>query len=169
MIGGGIYQITNVFNGKKYVGSTVDFERRWKRHLDNLRKGRHHNSRLQRAYNKYGEGVFEFSVLEYVGTNRNLLEREQFYINLLHPEYNVLRAYPRPRFYQRSSRRRREYRVRLSNGKRVGKHEKRRAKDRVTRHRQTHRSRERWGEKTVRKGNKPKRNGSKGKRKSSEL
>ena len=47
-----------------YVGQTVDLERRKQDHLRLLRKGKHHNGYLQRAFDKYGESAFEFSVLQ---------------------------------------------------------------------------------------------------------
>ncbi len=59
----GIYSIRNKTNGKLYVGSTVDFASRWANHRCQLRKGNHDNSYLQRAWVKYGEDVFEFTVL----------------------------------------------------------------------------------------------------------
>jgi group I intron endonuclease len=37
-----------------YQGSSKNIENRWKEHQRELRKGRHHNPRVQRAYDKYG-------------------------------------------------------------------------------------------------------------------
>lgn len=85
----GIYQITNQLNGKRYVGSTTNLERRWRYHLGDLRRGQHSNRHLQAAFNKYGENTFAFSVLEYVETE-SLLEREQHYLDTRMPEYNIL-------------------------------------------------------------------------------
>lgn len=59
----GIYSIRNTVNGKVYIGSTVDFASRWANHRCQLRKGGHDNSYLQRAWAKYGEEAFEFTVL----------------------------------------------------------------------------------------------------------
>ena len=53
-------------NGKKYVGSAVNFKRRRRKHRKSLRKGTHHSPHLQNAWNKYGEDNFKFDVLEYV-------------------------------------------------------------------------------------------------------
>ena len=60
----GIYMIQNKVNGKIYIGQAVDIEGdRWKTHRTCL-KGRYHaNKHLQRAWNKYGEESFEFSIL----------------------------------------------------------------------------------------------------------
>lgn len=46
-----------------YVGSTQCVRSRWYHHRYALRHGRHANPRLQRAWTKYGEAAFTFSVL----------------------------------------------------------------------------------------------------------
>ena len=61
---GYIYHITNKKNNKKYIGQTINYEIRKNTHLRNLRNGKHHSEKLQRAWNKYGEDSFEFSVQE---------------------------------------------------------------------------------------------------------
>lgn len=88
----GIYKIENIVNGKSYVGSTKDFKERWKRHRIYLRKGNHANRHLQGAWNTYGESSFIFIVLEEC-LESVLIEREQYFMDTLHPEYNIrLRA-----------------------------------------------------------------------------
>lgn len=60
----GIYCITNTKNGKRYIGSAAECMRqRWRRHLSDLRLGRHHSKHLQRAWALNGEQVFTFEVL----------------------------------------------------------------------------------------------------------
>jgi group I intron endonuclease len=61
-----IYWIKNRLNGKFYVGSTTQRYVRWKTHKQKLRTGKHHCHHLQAAWIKYGEGTFEFSVIERV-------------------------------------------------------------------------------------------------------
>ncbi len=62
---GTIYKIENTINGKVYIGQTrVGFKKRVKEHLYGLRKNSHNNDYLQRAWNKYGEDNFNFSVVE---------------------------------------------------------------------------------------------------------
>ena len=41
-----IYQILNKANNKKYIGQTINFKRRKKRHLTDLRCHRHDNKHL---------------------------------------------------------------------------------------------------------------------------
>lgn len=79
----GIYQIKNSVNGKVYVGSAIDIYARWKKHRTELRTGKHHCSKLMRAWQKYGEQSFEFGVLELVPPERSaLLGREQYWIDV---------------------------------------------------------------------------------------
>ncbi len=58
-----VYLIRNTVNGKGYVGQTIaSLEHRWAQHKTDAR-GRSTNSILHKAIRKYGEDVFEFSVL----------------------------------------------------------------------------------------------------------
>jgi group I intron endonuclease len=85
---GGIYEIVNANNGKRYVGSAVNFARRWAGHQCRLRAGRHHNRHLQSAWNKHGAGAFTFKPL-LVCEKRDLLMYEQIALDALRPEFNV--------------------------------------------------------------------------------
>jgi group I intron endonuclease len=82
MAASGIYKITNKVNGKIYIGSTKNIKRRWKNHLNYLRRNAHPNNYLQNAWNKYGEENFEFEIIEFVEEEK-LLEREQYWIDKL--------------------------------------------------------------------------------------
>jgi len=85
----GIYQIKNTLNNNRYIGSTANIQRRWNAHLNMLRRKHHGNSHLQRAFNKYGEEAFIFEVLEKVEPE-NLIEHEQYFLDIQKPEYNIL-------------------------------------------------------------------------------
>lgn len=78
----GIYQILCVSTGKVYIGSAIDLRRRYQQHWSDLRLRRHKNSLLQRAWNKYGEDSFVFSVLEQVEP-ADLIATEQHYLDTL--------------------------------------------------------------------------------------
>lgn len=60
----GIYKITNKTNGKIYIGSSVDIRGRFNSHKSDLRQNKHGNSKLQRAWDKYGEEAFVFDIVE---------------------------------------------------------------------------------------------------------
>jgi group I intron endonuclease len=77
----GVYVITNLTNGKVYIGSAVDFFNAWVyRHIRGLNNKTHKNIRLQNAWNKYGKDYFKFEVLEYCELE-NLIKREQYYLD----------------------------------------------------------------------------------------
>ena len=76
----GIYQIRCIPTDKIYIGSTVNLRSRWGRHQRSLRQGKHANSHLQNAWDRYGEAAFEFSVLEYVD-KAALLDAEQKWLD----------------------------------------------------------------------------------------
>jgi group I intron endonuclease len=84
----GIYKIRNTINEHCYIGSAVNIKERWREHRRDLFKNKHHSKYLQRAWNKYGEACFEFSIIE-VCEPSTLIVREQYHINVLKPEYNI--------------------------------------------------------------------------------
>jgi group I intron endonuclease len=87
-----IYKITSCANGKIYIGSASDFSQRTNVHIHRLRKNNHANKKLQNHFNKYGEQDLLFSILEPVLFKDMLLEREQYFINTLKPEFNILKV-----------------------------------------------------------------------------
>lgn len=84
----GIYKITNLINNHSYVGSATIIYERWSVHKNHLKNDKHHSIYLQRAVNKYGIDSFKFEILEECKIEK-LIEREQFYIDSIKPEYNV--------------------------------------------------------------------------------
>ena len=54
----GVYIITNLVNGKRYIGSSNDLYERSYSHIHHLQKQDHVNSHLQNSWNKYGEDKF---------------------------------------------------------------------------------------------------------------
>lgn len=79
---GGIYCIENKIDGKKYIGKDSCLPKRMVFHLRELKTGRHINTYLQNAWNKYGEENFDFYVIEEC-ENKSLSENEVFYIKYL--------------------------------------------------------------------------------------
>lgn len=77
----GIYKILNKLNGKYYIGSAYDFNKRFIKHKSLLNCNHHYNEHLQRAWNLYGENSFEFVVIEYCNDKSLLKKIEQKYLN----------------------------------------------------------------------------------------
>lgn len=86
----GIYCIINIYNNKRYVGSSKCISSRLWKHRSMLRHNNHDNQHLQNAWNKYGEGKFDYYILEKC-QEEVLEDREQYYINMLNPEYNIIK------------------------------------------------------------------------------
>lgn len=85
----GIYQIRNINNNKIYIGSTINYNKRRSAHKSLLKNNKHHSIYLQNAWNKYGENSFVFDFLIEID-KKLLIENEQFYIDTLKPQYNML-------------------------------------------------------------------------------
>lgn len=77
----GIYCITNRETGKIYIGSSVNMQKRFSSHRQDLRHGVHTNPYLQNSWSKYGEAAFDFSVIEVVSSRDDLTKTEQVYLD----------------------------------------------------------------------------------------
>ena len=69
-----VYQIVNKISGKTYIGETIRGELRWKRHLLDLKRNRHINPKLQADFDKFGEEVFKWSIIEEYPKDKNTLQ-----------------------------------------------------------------------------------------------
>lgn len=87
----GVYCWTNIQNGKRYVGSSVDLSRRFSSYFSIKWLTSAVNSVINKALLKYGYSGFKLEILEYCDP-KDVIEREQYYIDLLKPEYNVLKV-----------------------------------------------------------------------------
>ena len=78
----GIYKITNLINGKPYVGQSVDIHKRWKREKEDSKnvKSNSYNYPLMRAFRKYGIDNFSFEVIEECNIEE-LNEKEIYWID----------------------------------------------------------------------------------------
>lgn len=86
----GVYCWTNKLSGKTYVGSGVDLSKRLRSYYNDNELKR--NSRpIKDALIKYGHKNFTLEILEYCPQTR-LLDVEQHYLDLLVPEYNILKT-----------------------------------------------------------------------------
>ena len=84
----GIYRWVNNLNGKTYIGSSNNLSVRFYTYYS-LRSLAKSNRPMERALLKYGFSNFSLEILEYCNLN-NLLKREQYYLNNLKPEYNIV-------------------------------------------------------------------------------
>ena len=87
----GIYKITNTITGDFYIGSSNDVKRRWTDHKCPSRWNKCKNNPMYLDMKKYGVDKFEFQVIEVVELEK-LKEKEQQFIEKLHPTYNNYRA-----------------------------------------------------------------------------
>lgn len=84
----GIYKITNTVNGKCYVGSAVNLQKRLHNHKSDLMNSRHHSRHLQSAWIKHGPDAFTFSVLLLCDVH-SLVFFEQRAFDVMRPSYNI--------------------------------------------------------------------------------
>ena len=81
-----IYKITNIVNGKCYIGLTDgDLKTRWKQHRMGIHSGSQNGNGLLTAFREFGTKVFTIDVIE-ESSVRFLGERERFFID----KYNSL-------------------------------------------------------------------------------
>src|SRR5690349_14154551 len=83
----GVYGFLSKTNNKLYIGSSINLNVRFSNHV----KGTKSNVLLQNAINKYKLQDFIFIIFEYCEPDK-LISREQFYIDELKPEYNILKV-----------------------------------------------------------------------------
>jgi len=85
----GIYKIQSKIKPERcYIGSAVNIDYRWKVHLYDFKKNKHHSIKLQRHYNKYGKQDLIFIIVE-LCFPEFLTAREQYYIDTLNPFFNI--------------------------------------------------------------------------------
>lgn len=79
----GIYKITNLVNGKVYIGQSIDIHRRWNNHKRKtfIKSDEQYNYPLYRAFRKYGLDNFSFEIIEEC-SEEELNKKEIYYIDL---------------------------------------------------------------------------------------
>lgn len=80
----GIYMIKNKKTGQKYIGQSVDIERRWREHISQGKE----KTYIDRAINKHGRDNFILIIIEET-TQDNLDDREQYWITYYNTYYNI--------------------------------------------------------------------------------
>ena len=87
----GVYLFRNLTNEKIYIGSSMDLRRRFKEYFNVNHLLRNKNLAICAALGKYGYSLFSLEVLEYCDPS-NILKREQYYLDLIKPQYNILKT-----------------------------------------------------------------------------
>ena len=88
----GVYLWTNIINGKSYVGSSISLHRRFKSSFNifYLESGiKNRKSLIYSSLLKYGYSNFKLEILEHCAPSE-AISREQYYLDLLKPAYNIL-------------------------------------------------------------------------------
>jgi group I intron endonuclease len=100
------YLIFNTKNNRIYIGSSVDVYKRFKSHKSHLRHGKHANKYLQNDWNKCGEDVFLFVILNISKTSMHVLQEEQVLIDMFWDKtdkcYNINRFVTTPPSHKKS-------------------------------------------------------------------
>jgi len=86
----GIYRWNNLITGKSYVGSSIDLSHRFTQYYSTIHLKKHKTSVIYRSILKYGYNKFSLDILEYCKPSL-CISREQYYLDLLKPEYNILK------------------------------------------------------------------------------
>ena len=86
----GIYLLTNKLKDEIYVGQSVDLSKRFIKYFSLSYLKSKESLIISRALIKYGYANFSVSILEYCDKS-NLTEREQYYLDKLKPNYNILK------------------------------------------------------------------------------
>lgn len=87
----GLYLWRNLINSKTYIGSGVDLRRRIYEDFSLRYLLYNPTMYIYKAILKHGHSNFSLEILEYCEPSK-VLEREQYYIDLLKPEYNILKT-----------------------------------------------------------------------------
>lgn len=85
----GIYKIQSKIKPERiYIGSSVNYERRVRKHLFDLRHNQGRSIKLQRHFDKYGEIDLTFKFILSCQMDE-LLTKEQLFIDIYHPYFNI--------------------------------------------------------------------------------
>jgi len=75
----GIYRIEHTESGRTYIGRSGNVHARLEQHRASLRRGKHDNPQLQKAWNEHGADAFEFAIVEQCDS-ADVEERERYHI-----------------------------------------------------------------------------------------
>ena len=89
----GVYRWTHLPSGNCYIGSSVNLGLRFNQYyninfLANKKIGKSH---IRFSLLNNGYSLFNLEILEYCAPEK-VIEREQYYLDLLEPKYNILKT-----------------------------------------------------------------------------
>jgi GIY-YIG catalytic domain len=86
----GVYRLVNNINDKSFIGSSIHLSNTLSAYysLNSLKRKVKGSIIIHRALSKYGYSNFSLEIIEFCEAGI-LIEREQYYIDLLKPEYNI--------------------------------------------------------------------------------
>lgn len=116
----GVYKIeSQIHPDRIYIGSSVNLKKRKDHHWWCLEHNVHHNRKLQRYVNLYGLNHLVFKIVETCSKNK-IIEREQHYLDVLHPYFNLRLVAETGRGIPMSE----EQKIKIGNANRGRKHSK---------------------------------------------
>jgi group I intron endonuclease len=87
----GISRWVNKASGKTYVGSSTLLHIRFSQYFSLAHLNRYGSMAINKALLKYGYSGFKLEILEYCEPSQ-CIEREQYYLDLFEPEYNIFKT-----------------------------------------------------------------------------
>lgn len=87
---GGIYKITNKITGNCYIGKSKDIRKRFKAHIQEMRRGYRSNKKWAEDIRLYGIEVFEYELLEHIPSKEEfyMATAEREWVQRIKPQYN---------------------------------------------------------------------------------
>ena len=95
LVESGIYAVVNTTNNKMYVGATNrTFGERRREHFKLLSNETHVNKFLQEDYNKFGDGAFDFYILESIDNEKDIIQAENRWLKSVGEDvlYNIAKT-----------------------------------------------------------------------------
>lgn len=90
----GIYAITCLPTGERYVGASLDVRARWRSHRAKLNNKKHKNHLLQAAWSKHGAAAFRFEMIEAFASKELDLALRRLAMALVKAEQRWLKTKP---------------------------------------------------------------------------
>lgn len=81
----GVYTITNLTTGQRYIGASENIIERWKAHLAALKNGKHGCVTMQASWDKHGGQTFAFTVAALIENWDKRIEHERMLIKATNP------------------------------------------------------------------------------------